>query len=80
MSLPADSEALKATLCPKCGKEMSHGFITGKGAGLRWSEKEKTKAIFAGTRLRKITDWWNAPTLEAARCEECKLGVFRYDY
>ena len=74
------SEELKKMKCPKCGEEMSHGYITGKGAGLRWTEKEKTKTLFAGSKLRKKIDWWNAPSLEAARCAECKIGVFRYDY
>jgi len=59
---------------------MSHGYITGQGTRLRWTEKEKTKTIFAGTKLRKTIDWWNAPNLEAVRCEECRIGVFRYDY
>ncbi len=67
-------------LCPNCGKEMAHGYITGKGTGLRWSVNEKTKTIFAGTKLRKKTDWWNAPNLESLRCDRCKIGVFRYDY
>jgi len=66
--------------CPKCGKEMSHGYIAGHWIRLRWTEKEKTKTIFAGKPLRKKLHGWNAPILEAVRCEDCKIGVFRYDY
>ncbi|MCD4700248.1 MAG: PF20097 family protein [Candidatus Aegiribacteria sp.] len=65
--------------CPKCGRDMSHGYITGKGM-LWWSQKEKTKTRFRAKWLRREVDWWNAPTLEAVRCEECKIGIFRYDY
>ncbi len=66
--------------CPVCGNEMLPGYITGKGSGLRWCIKEKTKTIFSGTKLRKKIDWWNAPNLEAVRCENCEIGVFRYNY
>lgn len=76
----SDSVALKQMRCPKCGNPMSYGYITGQGMGLRWTIKEKTKTIFAGKKLRKKIDWWNAPTVEAVRCEACKIGVFRYDY
>lgn len=80
MNDPTTSEDLKQMRCPKCGKEMSHGYLTGHVVRLRWTEKEKTKTAFAGTVLRKDIDLWNNPTLEAVRCEDCKIGVFRYDY
>lgn len=80
MSEPTTSEELKAMKCPRCGKPMSHGYLAGHWVRLRWTEREKTKTIFAGEVLRKKIDWWNAPTLEAVRCEDCKIGVFRYDY
>ena len=79
MSIPVKSDELKKIKCPKCGKEMSHGYITGKGM-LWWTQKEKTKTLFRAKWLKKKIDWWNAPTLEAVRCEECKIGLFRYDY
>jgi predicted RNA-binding Zn-ribbon protein involved in translation (DUF1610 family) len=78
--MPATSDELKEYRCPKCGGPMAHGYIAGKAARLRWTEKEKTKTIFAGKTLRKKFDWWNAPTVEAVRCETCKVGIFRYDY
>ena len=59
---------------------MSHGYISGHSVRLRWTEKEKTRTIFAGTKMRRKIDWWAAPTLEAVRCQDCKVGVFRYDY
>jgi len=77
---PTNSEELKQLKCPKCGKDMSHGYLTGQVARLRWTEKEKTQTIFAGKTLRKKIDWWHAPSLEAVRCQDCKIGVFRYDY
>lgn len=77
---PIDFEDLKGMTCPICNRKMSHGYIAGHWVRLRWTDKEKTKTIFSGTPLRKKLDWWNAPNLEAVRCEVCKIGVFRYDY
>ncbi len=59
---------------------MSHGYITGHWFRLRWNTNDKTKTVFAGTPLRKNIDWRNSPSIEALRCESCKLGIFRYDY
>ncbi|MHC4453210.1 MAG: PF20097 family protein [Planctomycetota bacterium] len=66
--------------CPKCDKKMSHGYIAGHWIRLRWVDKPNTKTIFSGNVLRKNINWWTAPNLEAVRCEDCKIGVFRYDY
>ena len=75
------SEELCEMTCPKCDKKMSHGYIAGHWIRLRWVDKPNTKTIFAGKafsgkRLIGVT----APNLEAVRCEDCKIGVFRYDY
>ena len=75
-----ESALLKAIDCPGCGKLMSHGYIAGHWIRLRWTDKEKTLTIFAGKPLRKRITWLTAPTVEAMRCETCKIGVFRYDY
>jgi hypothetical protein len=75
-----DSIDLKAMKCPVCSGEMVHGYVTGKGPSLIWTEKEKTQTIFAGTNLRSKLSWWHAPTVEAMRCETCKIGIFRYGY
>ena len=80
MDHPTSSEELEEMKCPKCGKEMSHGYIAGHWFRLRWTEKEKTKTIFASKPIRKKRDLWNTPTLEAVRCETCKIGVFRWGY
>ena len=80
MDHPTSSEELKAMKCPKCGNPMSHGYIAGHWVRLRWTEKEKTLTIFAGKPLRKEIDLLHSPTLEAVRCETCKIGVFRYGY
>jgi hypothetical protein len=58
---------------------MERGFIAGQWTRLRWCKKEKTKTIFAGEPLKKKRDLWNAPTLIATRCLNCKLGLFIYD-
>lgn len=65
--------------CPRCGGKMQRGFIAGHWTRLRWTLKARTKTIFAGSPLTRKRDWWNAPTLEASRCNHCKLGLFRYD-
>ena len=59
---------------------MSHGYIAGHWVRLRWTDRDDTKTILAGTPLRRSRSWLNAPSLEAMRCEQCRLGVFRYDY
>jgi hypothetical protein len=59
---------------------MSHGYIAGHWVRLRWTDTDHTKTIFAGMPLRRNRSWLNAPSVEAVRCEVCKLGVFRYDY
>ena len=59
---------------------MSHGYIAGHWIRLRWTEKERTQTIFAGTKLRKKICGWGAPGVEAMRCQVCRIGVFRYDY
>jgi hypothetical protein len=58
---------------------MTPGYIAGKGL-LTWTEKEKPKFVFPSRNLKKKIDWWSAPTLEAAKCDTCKIGIFRYDY
>ncbi len=78
--MPIDSEGLRKIKCPNCGQAMSHGYIAGKAAHLRWTEKEKTYTILAGSKLRRKLSWLGAPNVEATRCEECKIGLFRYDY
>ena len=75
-----DSNELQKIRCPRCNKKMSHGYIAGHWFRLRWTKTEKTKTTFAGKALRKKIDLWNSPTLEAVRCEDCKIGIFRYDY
>ncbi len=65
--------------CPKCGGKLEPGYIAGQWSRLRWCLKEKTKTVFSGKPLKKVPDIWNAPTVEAARCDKCKLGVFSYD-
>ncbi|MEO2048929.1 MAG: PF20097 family protein [Pirellulales bacterium] len=77
---PVTSEALERMKCPACGSVMSHGYIAGHWIRLRWTEEEKTRTIFAVTKMHQKIDWWASPTLEAVRCQDCKIGIFRYDY
>jgi len=51
-----DSETLKKMKCPNCGNLMGHGYIAGHWIRLRWTEKERTRTIFAGNKLRKKID------------------------
>ena len=75
------TEELRKIPCPNCGGTMDHGFIAGHWFKLRWVETDRTRTVFAGTSLRKRYDsMWSTPTVEAVRCEQCKVGVFRYDY
>jgi len=73
------SEELKKIKCPNCGKEMQHGYIAGKGM-LWWTEKERPKTLFSMKKLKKTSNLWSAPTIESMKCDECKIGVFRFDY
>jgi len=79
VSNPLISEELKKIKCPNCGKEMRHGYIAGKGM-LWWTEKEKPKTSFSIKKLKKTFSWWSTPTIESMKCDECKIGVFRFDY
>jgi len=72
-------EQLQEFKCPKCGGPMQPGYVAGQWTRLRWCEKANTKTIFAGKPLKKERDLWNAPTLQAVRCTDCKLGIFVYD-
>ncbi len=59
---------------------MNYGFIAGHWFKLRWVETNRTKTIFAGTKLRsKFDSILYAPTVEAVRCLQCRIGVFKYD-
>ena len=72
---------LKQMACPSCGEPMNYGFIAGHWFNLRWVESNRTMTVFAGTSLRKkLNSIWYSPTVEAVRCQRCKIGVFRYDY
>ncbi len=75
-----ESKALKEIKCPSCCGSMTHGYIAGHWIRLRWTKMEKTYTIFAGDNMRRKITWSSAPTIEAVRCEECKIGIFRYDY
>jgi hypothetical protein len=72
-------ERLAGIQCPRCGGPLAHGYIAGHWTRLRWCERATTKTIFAGKPLRRERDLWNAPTVEAGRCERCRIGVFVYD-
>ncbi len=78
---PTSSDELKAMTCPQCGGPLQAGYITGHWFMLRWNTTNKTKTVFAGEKLRPKSDSaWSAPSIEAVRCENCKLGLFRYGY
>ena len=74
-----DARNIEEQKCPSCSGPLEHGYIVGHWFRLRWTRKEKTYTIFAGKPLKKKADWWHAPTVEAARCDRCKIGIFIYD-
>ncbi len=79
MSYEQNQTWLAEQKCPKCGEPMEHGYITGHWFRLRWNTRPDTKTIFAGTPLRKKFVWMSAPSVEAVRCDKCKVGMFIYD-
>lgn len=64
--------------CPKCGKEMEHGYIHGNKVDLKWSKNEKEYTVFAGEQIGKKAGLLNGPSLEAWICNSCRIGIFNY--
>ena len=64
--------------CPKCKKEMDHGYIHGNKASLKWSSKQKEWTIFAGEQIGNEASLLYGPFLEAWRCQGCRIGIFNF--
>lgn len=78
MSEPTPTPALASLPCPSCGGGMKAGYIAGEALPLRWAERPNTPTVFHGQPLHRGSLTGSA-SLEAARCERCRVGVFRYD-
>ena len=66
--------------CPRCGAQMSRGFINAGKGPMRWvTRPDENKTILGGERLVKQQGVWGRHVVPAARCETCRVGVFAYD-
>lgn len=71
-------QTLTDLCCPRCGRPMEHGYLAGHWFPIRWTTNPKSITIFEGKPLQRM-NFWCAPSLEAARCPVCKLGVFTFE-
>lgn len=62
--------------CPICGNKMEKGYLNSHWWRIRWSIK-KIFWMWSGEPLGKRA-LWRAPTLEAVRCKNCRIGIFNY--
>ena len=66
-------------ICPRCGGAMTRGFINAGKGPMRWVLDPKENAtIFGGDHLVKQHWLCGRHVVPAARCEQCKVGVFTY--
>ncbi len=71
--------------CPECSGELEVGFLQAQGAGIMWTTDPDLKWtwIFSKKWVKLQKNWFGFPKLTkeklpAARCQECKLVLFRY--
>jgi hypothetical protein len=76
--IPLDVK-LPVMACPKCEKRMQTGYVAGHQFRLRWVDRQNTKSVFAGEKLKIPFSFWSAPTYEAYRCADCGLVLLNYD-
>jgi hypothetical protein len=85
-SNPEQDVELTALRCPSCGGTVESGFLLGHYTRLRWSAETPGMTILQGVPLaeRPKRFWlsreflFRSPNLPAARCSECKIGLFGY--
>ncbi len=85
-SNPEQNLELTALRCPSCGGAVESGFLLGHYTRLRWSAETPGMTILQGLPLaeRPKRFWlsreflFRAPSLPAARCTVCKIGLFGY--
>jgi hypothetical protein len=85
-SNPEQNVELTALRCPSCGGALESGFLLGQYSRLRWSAGAPGMTILQGVPLavRPKRFWlsrdflFRSPNLPAARCAECKVGLFGY--
>jgi hypothetical protein len=85
-SNPDRSAELDTLQCPSCGGALEDGFLLGQYSRLRWSASAPGITILQGIPLavRPKRFWlskeflFRSPNLPAARCANCKIGLFAY--
>jgi hypothetical protein len=67
--------------CPRCGRQMTRGFLDAGNGPLRWvTRADEHFWIFGGEHLaRRRNPFWGRFVVPAARCINCRVGVFAYD-
>ncbi len=83
---PEQEVELAALRCPNCGGAIESGFLLGQHSRLRWSAENPGITILQGVPLavRPKRFWlskeflFRSPNLPAARCPNCKIGLFAY--
>lgn len=86
MSNKEQNAELAALRCPTCGGTVESGFLLGHYTRLRWSAETPGMTILQGVPLaeRPKRFWlsreflFRTPSLPAARCTACKIGLFGY--
>lgn len=85
-SNPQRDAELTTLRCPNCGGTLESGFLLGQYSRLRWSAENPGITILQGVplALRPKRFWlskeflFRSPNLPAARCGNCKIGLFAY--
>jgi hypothetical protein len=59
---------------------MTRGFINAGKGPMRWVlDPKENKTIFGGDHLVTHHWVWGRHIVPAARCEQCKVGIFTYE-
>lgn len=86
ISNPERDVEMTTLRCPSCGGTLESGFLLGQYSRLRWSAESPGITILQGVPLaaRPKRFWlskeflFRSPNLPAARCPNCKIGLFAY--
>ena len=69
---------LEQAKCPSCGGPLEQGYLHGHWWRIRWSPKKRKFWAFTGEPVGK-GGLWAAPSVKAARCTRCGIGLFSCD-
>jgi hypothetical protein len=64
--------------CPKCGKEMEHGFVRSESfiGGVKWMAEKSSKSL--GLEGLAKPDALGFCFMEGFRCRDCRSIVIQY--